>query len=58
MEQYSVGANELLSSMELYEIKAGKADLLDSKGCTVCLVCISCTMCISKAIDIIIIPPL
>ncbi|WP_157766258.1 hypothetical protein [Prevotella intermedia] len=61
MKKYSVEAKELLSSMELYEIKAGTNDkvskeveLSDCTICASCLACTSCMACTSKAMDVII----
>lgn len=61
MRKYSVEAKELLSSMELYEIKAGTSDKIskevessDCTMCATCLACTSCTACTTKAMDVII----
>lgn len=63
MRKYSVEAKELLSSMELYEIKAGASDKIskdlessDCALCSSCLACTSCTACTTKAMDVIVVP--
>lgn len=63
MKKYSSEARELLSSIELFEIKAGKEEQTNTTpdtSCTVCATCIgcssSCTACVTKMLDVIVIP--
>lgn len=64
MKKFSKEAEELLSAMELYEIKAGSGgDKLqpateEEEACVVCSTCVgcssSCTTCTSRFMDVII----
>lgn len=65
MKKYSKDANELLSTFELIEIKAGGTDQLEQMQpvqncgiiCTTCLGCTSsCTVCTTKMMDVVPIP--
>lgn len=62
MKKYSNEARELLSSIELYDIKAGSGQQGPPPPacgvlCTTCIGCsVTCTACSSKMMDVIVIP--
>lgn len=68
MKKYSVEARELLSSIELYDIKAGtggpstgetpqQPPMVCGVICTTCVGCTtSCTACTSTMMDVIVVP--
>ena len=62
MEKYSFEAKDLLSSAEMFDIKAGeKQSAMMDQGCdlcTSCLACTLCTACVSEALDVITLPKL
>ncbi len=63
MKNHSLEAKELLSTAEMFEIKAGdkkSANVEESCGvCTNCLACTStCTACTSTALDVLKLPKL
>lgn len=62
MKKYSIEAKELLTTVELYEIKAGATEKADSLQpscgvmCSSCVGCTSCMACTSVMMDVIVIP--
>ena len=60
MKKYSTEARELLSSIELYNIKAGGGnepetgdESTDCTFCSTCIGCTSCTICTHSYYDIL-----
>ena len=59
MTRYSKEAKELLSTFELYEVKAGENKAIEQEISicnNTCMACSSCVACTSKMMDVIIIP--
>lgn len=60
MKKYSIEARELLSDVELYEIKAGAGESLETIKqeptcgvmCASCVGCTSCTACTTRYLDV------
>lgn len=58
MKKYSKDAKELLSTVELYEVKAGenKASDQEISICnSSCMACTTCVACSSRMMDVIIV---
>lgn len=64
MKKYSIEARELLSAVELYDIKAGGGENKQISTqqptcgvmCASCVGCTSCTACTTRYLDVIIVP--